>query len=375
MKNFCGYFNQGICRSCDLLPSEYPEQITRKEKLLKDSLARLGSFTLLPTQSSKIQGFRNKAKMTVSGTIENPIIGLVGEREILSCPVHHEKINEVLSGLKNYITLCRLQPYSIEKRSGELKGLILFYSEDSNEMYLRFVLRSKESLDRIKKNAAELLNQHPFIKCISANIQPVPAAILEGPEEVILAGNDSITHNLGGIKLSLKPRAFVQTNQRVSHKLYETAAQWIKDLSPEKFSELYCGQGAFSFFAASFVKSALGIEINPDAVEMASTLAEARGENHLKFIAADAASVEMTLKNFSPDVVLVNPPRRGLGEALSLFKDAPYQTIIYSSCSWQTLTTDLEALPDYKIEKAQIFDMFPHTNHFETLVLLVRKAR
>jgi 23S rRNA (uracil747-C5)-methyltransferase len=98
MKNFCGYFNQGICRSCELLPSEYPEQITRKEKLLKDSLARLGSFALLPTQSSKIQGFRNKAKMTVSGTIENPIIGLVGEREILSCPVHHEKINEVLAG-------------------------------------------------------------------------------------------------------------------------------------------------------------------------------------------------------------------------------------------------------------------------------------
>jgi 23S rRNA (uracil747-C5)-methyltransferase len=373
MKNFCGYFNQGICRSCELLPSEYSDQILRKETLLKDSLAGLGNFILLPTQTSQIQGFRNKAKMTVSGTIENPLIGLTGDREILQCPVHHEKINQVLAELRNFITLCRLQPYSIENRNGELKGLILFYSEESQKMYVRFVLRSKESLDRIKKNAPDLVKEFPFISCVTANIQPIPAAILEGPEEMLLYGHDSILHRLGNLELSLKPRAFVQTNQKVSQKLYATAASWIKDLAPNKFSELYCGQGAFSFFAAPYVKSALGIEINEDAVAMATSLAKSRGENHLTFIASDAALVEQKLKSFSPDVVLVNPPRRGLGEAVSLFKDAPYPYFIYSSCSWQTLAQDLKSLPGYKIEKAQIFDMFPHTNHFETLVLLSRR--
>jgi 23S rRNA (uracil747-C5)-methyltransferase len=379
MKDFFVYFNQGLCRSCDLMESDYADQVSTKESILLKALKDLGPFKLLPTQISRISGFRNKAKLVVTGSIEVPIIGLTGDqdldqgKEILKCPVHHPRINEVIHELKKFIQLAKLTPYNIKKKTGELKGMILFYSEESEQMYLRFILRSKESIDRIKKNGPLLLSSFSFLKTMTANIKPIPHAILEGPEEVFILGQEFLQHKMGRIELSLHPRAFVQTNQLIAQKLYETAAAWIKEIQTIKFCELFCGQGAFSMFAAGSIKEGLGIEINPDAVESAKNLGKKYKFHHLKFLAKDAADVETTVKNYSPDTVLVNPPRKGLGKSIEIFKGGDFEYIIYSSCSWQTLAEDLKNLTDYKIIKAQIFDMFPHTNHFETLVLLQRR--
>lgn len=381
MKTFCAYYNQGTCRSCEMISIDYDDQIRLKEENLIKELNPLQFPQLLPTVTSSPAQFRNKVKLSVTGTSDNPIIGLLGEdnfdagREILNCPLHLKKINEVLPKIKMFITLAKLIPYQISSKNGELKGLIIFFSEKSSEMYLRFVCRSKESMTRIQKYLPSLMTEVSELKSVSMNIQPTPHAILEGEEEISLTANASINYHLAHLKLTLNPKAFTQTNQQISEKLYATAANWISDLKIDKFLELFCGQGAFSFFSAPFIQEGLGIEINSSAVIQANETAQNLNLHHLHFKCADAQNVLDDIKKFNPSLLLVNPPRRGLGESIQIIKDQRPPFIIYSSCSYQTLAKDLKTLDAfYQIKKIQIFDMFPHTAHFETLLLLKRRS-
>lgn len=376
MNTFCSYFNQGICKSCDVITMDYSAQIQVKEEKLRRLLP---DANLLPAVLSKTEFFRNKAKFSVTGSYQEPVIGLFGEedldqgRELLNCPLHVKAINHSLTAIRSFITEAKLEPYQISSRKGELKGIILFYSEETKESYLRFILRSKEAIDRIRKHSSALLSQLPEVKCLSINIQPVPHAVLEGEEEIFITVNQFIQHKAGDITFSLGPRAFVQTNQAVAKVLYQTAAEWITESRTERFMELFCGQGAFSFFAAPYVRKGLGVEINPEAVVVANKTAHDFNLNHLSFISADASKVGSEIQNFNPDLILVNPPRRGLGQTTELLLIAKPRTIIYSSCNAETLASDIKKMSEaYEVKRVQLFDMFPHTSHFETLVELRR---
>jgi 23S rRNA (uracil747-C5)-methyltransferase len=375
---FCNYYNQGICNSCDLIHLNYSEQIRKKEEILKNSLKEILISPLLPTEPSELTHFRNKAKLVVTGTKERPVIGLLGEnnpdegRELLNCSLHTQPINRLLQELPAFITTAAIEPYNISSRKGELKGIIVFYSEGTNQTYLRFILRSKESIDRIRKHAA-IINH---VNCLSVNIQPIPHAILEGEEEIFITQVESIHHKLDTVTTLLGPRAFVQTNQQVAEKLYQTAALWVEENRVENFMELFCGQGAFSFFCAPFIREGLGIEINPDAVKKANQSAKDSKLFHLRFKTADAAKIEDEILQFDPDLILVNPPRRGLASTIHLLLKQKPRTIIYSSCNHQTLASDLKILKEsYEIKRIKIFDMFAHTSHFEILVELSRLTK
>ncbi len=359
MPDFCAYYKQNICRSCTLMEMPYPEQLRRKEERLKNALKDFSPPSLLPTLSSPETGFRNKAKFVVSGTAETPILGLI-DKEILDCPVHHPAINKLAHDLLPFITLCRLVPYNIQEKKGELKGIIVFHDKGT---ILRFVLRSKEGIDRIRKNLPDFLKIHPEMKSVSVNIQPIHQAILEGEEEMILGPENN----------QIRPQGFVQTNQTVARELYQTAARWVRETGSKNFLELFSGQGAFSLACSEVVEKAMGIEINKDAVLSANNSAKANGYDHLHFHALDAADAGSLIKNFDPDLILVNPPRRGLSRSIEHLMEANSPWIIYSSCSVESLAEDLKKIiATYQIEKVRLFDMFPHTEHFETLVLLKR---
>jgi 23S rRNA (uracil747-C5)-methyltransferase len=376
--SFCEYYNRKECFSCTEIEIPYTEQLLKKESVLREALALPGTFLLQPSVASPTLGFRNKAKLSVTGTTTHPILGLTGKakldagREILSCPIHHPKLNRLIEALPAYIQNYNLIPYSIETKTGELKSIILFYSEGSDELYLRFVLRSKECISRIQKLLPKLQADFPGLACVSANLQPIPHAILEGPEEIFITEKKFITHRLDVISLKLSPQAFVQTNAVVATQLYQTAAKWISEIKPESMVELFCGQGPFSFFAAQSAKKIIGLEINAAAVKTANDTARDLGFTHLEFQCVDAAQTSEAMKQAHANLVLVNPPRRGLGpEVLTILKNERPANLIYSSCSVESLASDLKALSElYQIKRAQIFDLFPHTAHFETLVHL-----
>jgi 23S rRNA (uracil747-C5)-methyltransferase len=380
MNTFCRYYNAGVCRSCDALAVNYQDQVRRKEATLRAALGPLAPAEFNPPVTSPEQGFRNKAKFVVTGEAGAPVIGLLGPdapdegRELLNCPLHVPEINAALPVVRDFIVRANLAPYKIAERRGELKGLILFFSPETRALYLRFVLRSKESLDRLRKHKDFLLERLPELRCLSVNLQPVHKAILEGDEEIFLTDATAIPHRVGADALEVDPRAFVQTNQRIAAELYRTAAEWVRAAGGGRFLELFCGLGAFSFSCAGAVTAGLGIEINGDAVAAANRTAIRLNLGHLTFKSADAGTVRSEIEAFSPDVVLVNPPRRGIGPAAELLLSAKPATLIYSSCNHESLAADLAKLAEaYEVRAVQLFDMFPHTSHFETLVELRRR--
>lgn len=381
MSTFCSYFNQSLCKSCGWIETPYRDQLAKKEEKVRAALSFFPSFELEKSVESPPQGFRNRAKMGVTGSVQKPVIGLLGEteldegRELLTCPIHHPKLNELIAALPELITQYDLVPYRIRERRGELKGLIAFHSPLSDQMYLRFVLRSENLLASLRALVPELQRRFPSLVCISANIQPIPHAILEGPDEILLTQRGHIDHLIGPLKLKLAPQAFVQTNVSVATLLYQTAAQWTAEARPDKYLELYSGQGAFSFFSAQSATQLMGIEINPSAVLTANETARELGMSHLSFKCSDATRVAEEVARFSPDLILANPPRRGLASGVQVILNSRPAHFLYSSCAIETLANDLKLLShDYELRRVQLFDMFPHTEHFETLAWLVRRT-
>ena len=371
MSILCNYYQQNQCRSCSWIEVDYAEQIKRKERIIETALEVSLGEKGEPSVSSTILGFRNKVKMSVSGSIQNPVIGNLGQ-ELMSCPIQHPLINELISKIPAYIEKYQLIPYSIEKRTGELKGLIVFYSENADEFYIRFVLRSKECVSRLKKMLPDFLKEFPKVICVSANLQPIPHAIVEGGEELILTEQKYIHYQAGETQLNLAPQAFVQTNSTVAHQLYQVASDWIQALSKHekiKMLELFCGQGLFSFYAAKFLEKGLGVELNSHAVESANKTAKTLSLQNIEFQCLDVTLSEVT--HFEANLILVNPPRRGLSQSLSWIVKQKPRYLIYSSCNIESLSDDLKVLKaEYEIQKIRLFDLFPHTEHFETLVML-----
>ncbi len=390
LSTFCHSFNSGHCRSCTEIEQPLEDQLRSKEARLAQALSFLGPIKWSESVQSPSQEFRNRAKLSVTGSVSSPIVGLLGVgtrpaeldqgRVLLDCPIHHPKLNQLIALLPEWITSAGIEPYQIAQQRGELKGVIAFFSENPRaqmpEMYLRFVLRSRAAIDRIQKNYPKLQQAVPELVCVSVNLQPVAHAILEGEEEIILTPRNEIRYELGEVPLRLSPQAFVQTNSQVAEKLYQTAADWISEIRPRTMLELFCGQGAFSFFARSSADRIVGVEINADAVVRANQTARELGLSHVQFVQGDVQdrqALGRQLVEIAPDLILVNPPRRGLGKSCALILEHAPQWVVYSSCAVSSLASDLQVLQGrYRLRKAQIFDLFPHTQHFETLVLLER---
>ena len=140
MNTFCTYYNQGICSSCGQIKLSYPEQLNAKVENLTKLLSFFEPYEMLKPVGSSTTGFRNKAKYSITGSVELPIIGLTGEedldqgREIKDCPLHHPEINKLAHGLISFIQLANLRPYQIKNREGELKGAIIYFSPETQQI-------------------------------------------------------------------------------------------------------------------------------------------------------------------------------------------------------------------------------------------------
>ncbi len=376
----CHWFKTNHCRSCTLLDLSYAESIALKEKKLHELFSGT-KLELLPTVGlANVEGSRNKAKLAVFGELDHIQFGFYDStlqfRDLEECPLHMDGMNELLPLLKKELREFKIPPYSLKDKKGELKYLILSKSEGSQEFLVRFVLRSKESLDRLKKMAIALKGIHPRIKVVTANIQPEHKAVLEGDEEIILTEESHIAHKFGEVTLSLGPRSFFQVTPEIAAKLYQAAGDVVRDYKIDSFLDLYCGVGAFSFFAAQNAKRVFGVEISKEAIVSAkSTISKNKIKGSIDFEALDVEDF-LSKESSSYEAILVNPPRRGLNESIvkSLLHLKP-KLIIYSSCNAQTLARDYALIKDdYEISRAQIFDMFPYTEHFETLMVMNRRG-
>ncbi|EKZ5283032.1 23S rRNA (uracil(747)-C(5))-methyltransferase RlmC [Klebsiella aerogenes] len=373
----CALYDAGRCRSCQWLELPLTQQLADKMANLRELLAGHPAATWLAPVSGPETAFRNKAKMVVSGSVERPLLGMLHRdgtpEDLTDCPLYPPSFEPVFAALKPFIARAGLTPYNVARKRGELKYLLLTESQHGG-MMLRFVLRSAAKLEQLRAALPWLQQKLPQLKVITANIQPVHMAIMEGEQEIFLSDQQALAENFNGVPLWIRPQSFFQTNPTVASQLYATARDWVRALPVNHMWDLFCGVGGFGLHCATPQMRLTGIEIAPEAIACAKQSAAQLGLTNLHFQALDSTQFA-THEDDIPQLVLVNPPRRGIGAELCdyLSRMAP-PYIIYSSCNARTMATDIARLQGYRLERVQLFDMFPHTAHYEVLTLLVREV-
>lgn len=373
----CALYDAHRCRSCQWIEQPVSGQLTARMDDLRRLLGDIAVKEWYAPVSGPEQAFRNKAKMVVSGSVEKPLLGMLHRdgtaEDLTECPLYPASFPAVFAALKRFIARAGLTPYNVARKRGELKYLLLTESKLDGGLMLRFVLRSEARLEPLRAALPWLQQQLPQIKVISANIQPVHMAILEGELEIPLTEQRALEENFNGVPLYIRPQSFFQTNPAVAASLYASAREWVSALPVRHMWDLFCGVGGFGLHCATPEMKLTGIEISPEAIASARQSAEKLGLTNVHFQALDSTQFATDQQDI-PDLVLVNPPRRGIGQALCYYLNgvAP-KYIVYSSCNAQTMARDIASLSGYQVERVQLFDMFPHTAHYEVLALLVRE--
>jgi len=378
----CSYFVAGRCHSCGQIEQPYADQLAAKQVAAEHALelgvgaSAAAAVQWLAPVASRVSGFRNKAKLVAAGTVERPTLGILDADgrgvDLSECGLYSPEVRASLPVLAGFVSRAQLTPYDVPARSGELKYLILTESPD-RELMLRFVLRSQEAVARIRKHLPALQQELPGLVVASVNLLPEHKAVGEGARELPLTARQTLRMRLNGLDLYVRPQSFFQTNTEVAAALYRQAQAWVRELAPATIWDLYCGVGGFALHCAEGGRQVLGIESSREAVASAELSAVEAGLTGVAFEAGDATAFAVGARE-QPDLVIVNPPRRGLGPQLCSWLEASrVRHVVYSSCHAESLARDLASMPSLRPRRAQLLDMFPHTTHHEVLTLLERE--
>jgi 23S rRNA (uracil747-C5)-methyltransferase len=379
----CSYFDAGLCRSCTQMGQPYAEQLAAKDARCRELLAGFGPIEWLPPVASSESGYRNKAKMVVAGTLERPTLGILDGRgqgvDLQGCGILMPGIQDALPTLAAFVTRAGLTPYDVPNRSGEAK-FVLVTEAPGGELLVRFVVRSEHSVAKIRQHLPWLREALPRAVVVSVNLLPEHKAVVEGDREIMLTERETLTMRLGDVTLHLRPQSFFQTNTAVAEQLYAQAREWVDEADPASVWDLYCGVGGFALHVAAPGREVVGVETSADAVASARLSAGEAGLAEVRFEVGDATSVLGSgngggiAGDGSPELAIVNPPRRGIGPGLAARLDASgARTVIYSSCNPVSLAKDLAAMPSFAVRRARVLDMFPQTSHLEVITLLERR--
>jgi 23S rRNA (uracil747-C5)-methyltransferase len=369
----CDYYDAHVCRSCTLIELPYPDQVRDKEERCRELLADHDGLRWLPSVRSPETGYRNKAKMVVGGTVEQPTLGILDAAgrgvDLRECAVCAPGIRDVLPVLARFTTRAALTPYDVPRRRGELK-YVLVTESPTGELMVRFVLRSQDRVTALRKHLPWLLAEVPRLTVVTANLLPEHKAVTEGDVEIPLTERTTLRMPMGGVDLDLRPQSFFQTNSVVAQELYAQVSHWVDEVAPTSLWDLYCGVGGFALHCAAPGRRVTGIEVSAEAIE--SARAAAQDSPDVQFAAGDAVRFALDAPE-PPELVVVNPPRRGIGAELCEWLEASgVRHVVYSSCNPVTLAKDLAAMPSLRPTRARMLDMFPHTQHVEVVTLLER---
>lgn len=372
----CNYFEKKLCRSCSFINEDGIVSLNLPS--LPDFLSK-NSKIIHPWVRVKSPFFtRAKARMVASGEVEKPILGILDEElrgvELLSCPLHKKLINEAISLIPELITHAKLEPYKIKEKTGLLKNIIFQTNHEESHLRVRFVLADISGIDSCLKIIKSLENKIHIKLSSSVNIQPIPHQIPEGDEEVHLSGEQYLWENYGDFELAFPAKSFMQVTPEIALKLYEKASIFAKDKNFNFILDLFSGAGGFSLSVGKYAKRVLGVEISKDALSASLMSAQLAGLNNIEFKYYDLIKEQISFNEAIPDMIICNPPRRGLGsKIIELIKRVKPEYILYSSCNSTSFISDFNELSSfYSIEEVTPFEMFPLTNHYELLAVLRR---
>lgn len=394
----------GKCGGCQIMQMDYQAQLRHKQRKVADDLVRIGGFSEEYVQQvmQPIIGmeepyhFRNKAQYPVQEDADGkPIAGFYALRshrviESDRCYLGTPLNEQILALVKEYMIANKISAYDETTGKGLIRHVLIRVGFTSKEVMVCLVINGS-SLPAAG-DLVERLQMIPGMTSISVNSNTRRDNVILGNVTKCLWGQDYITDSIGGIQFQIQPRSFYQVNPVQTEKLYGKALEYAGLTGEETVWDLYCGIGTISLFLAQKAKQVYGVEIVPEAIEDAKRNAEINGITNAKFYVGKAEEVlpeyyeqgsihgekipEADAKLKTPDVIVVDPPRKGCDEMClsTMLRMAP-QRIVYVSCDPATLARDLKILcaEDYQMVAVTPVDQFCHSLHVETVVLLTRR--
>jgi 23S rRNA (uracil1939-C5)-methyltransferase len=376
--------NKG-CDGCPLIGMQYKSQLEWKQNLVQNCIHRYPALQSVPVNpvipSEKRLGYRNSAKLVVTGKFTDPVIGMYRSNshdviDIGCCPLHHPLINRVIEAVKIGVKKGKVPIYSPRTSSGLLRYLVVRVSETDDRAMVVFVT-ARRSFNEIHHLGKYLQSAVPEVEVVVQNVNSSTGNVIIGQYDYFVTKQQALVGSIGEIKFSISPRSFFQVNSSGARSIYEKVREWGGLSGRETVIDVYCGVGGISLFIADRAQEVIGIETVEAAVADAGKNATMNGIRNCVFKAGDAAVLlgELREEQKHVDLIVLNPPRKGCEE--KVLREAvrlnPSQ-IIYVSCSPQTLARDLDMLAShgYKTSEVQPVDMFPQTQHVENVVRLSR---
>ena len=375
----CSFFEK--CGGCQLLHLEYSSQIELKQQRVVESLSRIAKITaqdlVQPCISSPQEfNYRNKVQFTAQGTPDSLQLGFF-ERgthtvvEVQECLVHTQIGNQIYKVLSRLLKSTNVCPYDEKKHRGSLRHLLLRTAVHTNEIMVIFVAL-KDEREKFTSIAKALQQECPEINSIVLNINRKKGNTILGSQFFTLAGKEWIEETFMNLSFCLSPGSFFQVNTPQAQVLYETAFELAELKGSERCLDVYCGIGSLTLPLAKRVKSVVGIESFAPAVKDAERNRLHNKIDNVQFHCMDAQ--EMQEDFFPVDVVFLDPPRKGCSEQV-LERIASHRPakLIYISCNPATFARDALLLQQrgYTLSTVQPLDMFPQTQHVETVALFL----
>ena len=372
----------GKCGGCSYQHITYEEELNAKKQKVADALSRIGGFKNLDikiTGADETMHYRNKAQFPVGEQNGVPYTGFYRPRshDIVradKCFIVKEIANDIAKCICNWMEKFKIPAYDENKKTGLIRHIYIRTGEISKEVQV-CLITARNKIPNIEDLIDNLTKSFEQITSIVQNINKRTDNVILGDKTITLWGDDYLQDTLCSNVFKLSPHAFYQVNHAQTEKLYGFALEYANLTGKENVIDLYCGAGTITLALAAHAKNVIGVEIVPEAIENAKANAKINGIENIEFICADAGQAALMLaqRGTKPDVLMVDPPRKGLNEqAIEAILQMNPEKIVYISCDPATLARDCKLLcnDNYKIEKVMAVDLFPRTYHVETVVLL-----
>ena len=376
----------GPCGGCSLRHLDYTAELRAKQENVTDAFRRIGGLdvpVLDICPSPEVDRYRNKVQFPVGlDKNGNPCIGFYAGRthRIVPCPdckLQPGVLNDIGNALCRFFAENGIQPYNEETGRGLVRHIFLRRGAHSGQIMVCLVC-TRPNLPHADALCTRLREQFADIATILLNVNSKNTNVILGTETHTLYGPGYIEDTLCGVPVQLGPLSFYQVNTLAAERLYGIAAQYAQLTPDDLLLDLYCGMGTIGLSMVDHCRELVGVEIVPEAIESAKANAARMGDAVAAkscFFCADAgqAATRLAAEGLHPDVVMLDPPRKGCDEAtLSAVVRMDPRRVVYVSCNPATAARDAAWLEQngYHAEKVQPVDLFPRTKHCECVIAL-----
>ena len=367
------------CGGCTGRHMCYEATLSAKRQQVEDCLRRIGGIDaeVLPVLGMDLPAaYRNKTSLPCAGSAEQPVLGFFAPRShtvvpAVSCPNAQPPANEIAAAFLNWMKTFHVEPYREETRTGLVRHLVIRVNRQGESMVT--VVINGSSLPHSEALKKALTPLHTVSLWLNENRSTTNVILSD--RFYLVHGKETLTDMLCGLQFELSPASFFQVNPTQTEKLYQAAAEFAELKPEELLCDVYCGAGTITLALARHCREAIGIEVVPAAVENAKRNAERNSIRNVSFHAGKAEVLlpRMVSDGLRPDVIVVDPPRKGLDPSvIKAVTEAEPDRLIYVSCNPATLARDAGMFKEsgYLVRKVQPVDMFCWTSGIETVALL-----